>query len=176
MRRVWRSGAVIAGALFVLASHANEAPFNFVPPPPLAAAGVQRALLGNTHTYRAAGVLPRLTITTMPVREIDGRFGALSGRSCIEPFLAELAQAHGRFFVAGQARPLAVGGHQLRQFRWSGEKDGRVLTGVLSCGRLGRYYYVFDFVDELIAATTSFPRIRASLRALAPDTEADRKP
>ncbi|MEQ8661423.1 MAG: hypothetical protein RLW62_11435, partial [Gammaproteobacteria bacterium] len=137
----------LAGAL---AGHAAEAPFRFEPPPPLNATGVQRALLGNTHTYHAADAtaLPRMTITTMPAREIDQRFGALSGRGCINLFLGELERTHTRFFVASQARPLAVAGHALTQFRWSGEKDGRMLTGVLSCGRLGRHYYVFDFVDE----------------------------
>ena len=167
-----RVRAALAGVVLVTAgtppAHAGDAPFEFAPPAPLAAAGVQRTRLGNTHTYLAAnaGRTPRLTITTMPAAEIDTHFGALSGTRCINLFLGELERTHARFFVASQMRPLIVAGHELTQFRWTGEKAATTLTGVLSCGRLGAHYFVFDFVDELGAATGSFPRIRASLRAL----------
>lgn len=157
-------------------TQASDAPFEFTPPAPLAATGVQRARLGNTHTYLAAdaGRTPRLTITTMPAAEIDAHFGALSGTRCINLFLGELERTHARFFVASQMRPLTVAGHELTQFRWTGEKASTTLTGVLSCGRLGAHYFVFDFVDELAAATGSFPHIRASLRALIVRDRANR--
>jgi len=164
--------ATLAGVMLtvagMLAAQARDVPFVFAPPAPLAAAGVQRARLANTYAYlaRDAAKTPRLTITTMPAAEIDAHFGVLSGTQCINLFLGELERDHTSFFVASQTQPLTVAGHELPQFRWSGEKAATTLTGVLSCGRLGRHYFVFDFVDELSAATRSFPQIRATLRAL----------
>ena len=76
--------------------------------------------------------------------------------------------SHEGFFVVTMARPLAVGPAEFLRFRWIGDKSGKAMTGVLSCGDLNGYYYVLHFVDELRAATRSFPAIRASLKTLAP--------
>ena len=71
-------------------------------------------------------------------------------------------------FVVTTARPLAVGLAEFLRFRWTGDKSGKAMTGVLSCGELNGYYYVVHFVDELRAATRTFPAVRTSLKTLAP--------
>ncbi|MGE0487270.1 MAG: hypothetical protein AB7Q81_24160 [Gammaproteobacteria bacterium] len=143
-------------------------PFAFAPPDTLATPVVSHAAIGTTYAYLAEdGARPlRLTITLMPAGEVEARFGALDAAACVNPFLDELAHTHEHFFAAAQARPLVVAGHELPQFRWTGEKRGRTLTGIVSCGRLGRTYYVVDFVDALAPSTRSFPDLRERLRRL----------
>lgn len=142
-------------------------PFVFDAPEAFGATQVSRALMGTTFAYLAPGSPLRLTITVMPAAEIHARVGRLSAVQCINLFLEQLQQAHAQFFVAAQTRPLAVDRSEFPQFRWSGKRDGRMLTGVLACGQIDNAYYAVDFVDALDSATDSFPDIRAALRRLA---------
>ena len=162
--------AWIAWASLVAVAHAaDDAPFSFSPPDALGEALVSRALMGTTYAYLPAerSAPLRLTITAMPAREIATRVGNLTDVQCINLFLDELAEAHESFFVAAQMRPLAVGSHAFTQFRWTGRRDGHNLTGILSCRRIGEFYFAIDFVDAVPDAMRSFPAIRAGLREFA---------
>lgn len=128
-------------------------------------------LMGTTYAYTPDAAAPRrLTITTMPAIEIRQKLGALTEVQCANLFVGELRASHDDFFAAIMTRPLQVGAREFTQFRWTGEKAGTTLTGVLSCGIIGDTYYVIDFVDALLKATGSFPRIRSSLKTLTPNT------
>ena len=146
------------------------APFDLTPPTSLRAAPVARAASGNTYAYLPADLSRplRFMITTMPADEIRARLGALSEAQCIHLFLDELRQGHLNFFATDMASPLAVGPAAFQRVRWTGDKESRNLTGVLSCGELNGYYYVVNYVDEIAGATESFPGIRTSLKALRP--------
>lgn len=144
------------------------APFTLTPPPALHAAPVSRAASGNTYAYLPQDLRTpqRLMITTIMTGEIRARFGALSDTHCIRLFLDELRKEHQNFFAVDMTSPLTVGEAEFRRVRWTGEKNGRALTGVLACGERQDYYYVVHYVDAIASATASFPAIRASLHAL----------
>ncbi|MCP5202492.1 MAG: hypothetical protein H6977_21050 [Gammaproteobacteria bacterium] len=160
----------------VARTHAAPLPFTFTAPDTLRAAQISRAAIGNTYAYLAADPAQplRLTITVMAAGEVEARFGALDTAACVNPFLDELGRNHAHFFAVAQARPLVVAGHELPQFRWTGERRGRTLTGIVACGRLDHAYYIVDFVDALGPSTTSFPDLRSRLRELAPAAPATR--
>lgn len=141
-------------------------PFAFAPPDFLHGPQVARAQLGTTYAYTGAPGAAQLLITTIPAATLRARVGGLSPLQCIQLFAQEIAAGHGGFFGVMMTQPLAVGAQQLLRYRWHGDKDGRSFTGVLSCGELDGRFFVVHFVDELRAATRSFPAIRASLRAL----------
>ena len=105
-------------------------PFAFDAPEAFDVPQVSRALMGSTFAYLTPGGPLRLTITVMPAAEIDARVGRLSPVQCINLFLEQLQTTHAQFFVAAQTRPLTVGHTEFPQFRWSGKRDGRMLTGV----------------------------------------------
>ena len=157
-------------AVTLAAQENTVPPFTFDKPTFMSAAQVSKSLMGSTYAYtaRASGRATRLLITIMRVDEVRARFAEMSDVQCINLFLEEIGSAHEGFFVVTMARPLAVGSVEFLRFRWTGEKSGKAMTGVLSCGELQGYYYVVHFVDELRAATRSFPAIRASLKTLAP--------
>ena len=148
------------------------APFKLTPPASLRAAPVARAASGNTYAYLPTDLREpvRFMITTMPASEIRARLGALSEAQCVHLFLDELRKDHRHFFAIDMASPLAVGPAAFQRVRWTGDKGGRSLTGVLSCGELDGYYYVVHYLDAIDAAIRSFPAIRASLKALQPLT------
>ncbi len=179
MWRVARSSAVWPAALLLLVSatvHAVagiDAPFTLTAPADLQAAPVARAASGNTYAYLPADLTKpqRLMITTMPAGEIRHRLGPLSDAQCIRLFLDELRRDHQHFFAVDMSSPLAVGTASFRRVRWTGDKGGHALTGVLSCGELAGYYYVVHYVDTIDRAIGSFPAIRASLQSLRPTTE-----
>ena len=150
-----------------------DAPFALTPPPALHAAPVARAASGNTYAYLPTNLKQalRLMITAMPAAEIRRRLGQLSDAQCIRLFLAELRKDHQHFFAIDMSSPLLVSEASFRRVRWTGDKDGRALTGVLSCGELEGYYYVVHYADAIASATLSFPAIRASLKSLQPSTE-----
>ena len=155
------------GAL-VGAANADDSPFTLTAPSSLRAAPVARAASGNTYAWLPANLKQplRLMITTMPVNEIHHRLGTLSDSQCIRLFLDEVRREHQQFFAIDMDTPLALGPADMRRVRWTGSKNGRALTGVLSCGQLRGYYYVVHYTDALEHATQSFPAIRASLQAL----------
>jgi hypothetical protein len=97
---------------------------------------------------------------------VRARLGALSDVQCMQLFLREIEQSHRDFFAIASQRPLALGGAEFARLRWTGEKGGKTLTGMLSCGELAGHYYVVHLVDELRSATRSFPGVQASLRQL----------
>ena len=158
------------GAVSFAAPEETAPPFTFDKPVFMSGPQVSKSLMGSTYAYtaRASGGATRLLITIMRVDEVRARFAELSDIQCINLFLEEIRAAHQSFFVVTMARPLAVGPAEFLRFRWIGDKSGKAMTGVLSCGDLNGYYYVVHFVDELRAATRSFPAIRASLKTLAP--------
>jgi len=168
--------AVLACALAsAQAERGRRAPFEFDAPGELREAAVSHARLGTTYAYHARDrARPlRLTITALPASEIRAELGSLSDGRCADLFVAALAEDHERFFVLTQERPLRLGESALLQRRWTGVRDGVELTGVVGCARIGRYYFAIDFVDEVRAASQSFPPIRARLRAFrTPDTGA----
>jgi hypothetical protein len=176
MRRVlrrassWRLGVLSLLSAAVWAAPGVDAPFTLTPPAALHAAPVARAASGNTYAYLPADLQQpvRLMITAMPAAEIRHRLGALSDAQCIHLFLDELRKDHDHFFAIDMSSPLTVGEASFRRVRWTGDKGGRSLTGVLSCGELDGYYYVVHFADAIAGATTSFPAIRASLKSLRP--------
>jgi hypothetical protein len=156
-------------SLLVATAHAaDDAPFTLTPPPGLRAAPVARAASGNTYAWLPANLKQplRLMITTMPSGEIRHRLGALSDSQCIRLFLDEIRREHQQFFAVDMGTPLAVGASELRRVRWTGNRNGRTLTGVLSCGEMHGYYYVVHYTDAIEHATESFPAIRASLKSL----------
>ena len=152
------------------ATTALPAPFELTPPSGLRAAPVARSASGNTYAYLPADLSRplRLMVTAMPAGEIRARLGALSEAQCIRLFLDELRKDHRHFFAIDMASPLEIGPAAFQRVRWTGDKGGRTLTGVLSCGELNGHYYVVNYVDALAGATASFPAIRASLKALQP--------
>lgn len=164
---------VVAIAISASAWAANlAAPFELTPPANLHPAPVARAASGNTYAYLPSDLSAplRFMITTMPAGEIRARLGPLSDVQCIHLFLDELRRDHRHFFAVDMPSPLTVGPAALRRVRWTGDKGGRSLTGVLSCGELDGYYYVVNFVDDIKHATSSFATIRASLQALQTHT------
>lgn len=166
---VFAARAVLAGAVLATRVAAAPAtPFVFEPPATLGPAAVSHAAIGATYAWFARDRRQplRLTITVMPTREVEDRLGTLDAAACVAPFVAELRNRNDGLFLSAQNRPLQVAGHELVQFRWTGRRDGRALTGIVSCGRIGRRYYVVDFVDALNASTRSFPAIRARLSNL----------
>ncbi len=157
-------------ALAWLSSVGAAPPFTLTPPPGLEGPATEHAALGATYAWHAepaSGAL-MLTITTLSAGEISAQVGALTEVQCINLFLAPLRERHERFFVVAMARPLQIAGTEFPQFRWSGDRGGRTLTGILSCGRIGADWYVVHFADELLSAARAFPAIRASLRSLRP--------
>ena len=167
----------LRGMLFVLgavlsalaqAAPGIAPPFTLTPPVALHAAPVARAASGNTYAYLPLDLRTpqRLMITTIMASEIRARFDTLSDRQCIRLFLDELRKEHQNFFAVDMTSPLLIGEAEFRRVRWTGEKNGRALTGVLACGELHDYYYVVHYVDALASATASFPAIRASLHSL----------
>jgi len=157
-------------AVTLAAREETAPPFTFDKPAFMSGPQVSNSLMGSTYAYtaRASGKATRLLITIMRIDEVRARFAELSDLQCINLFLEEIRTAHEGFFVVTMARPLAVGLAEFLRFRWTGDKSGKAMTGVLSCGELNGYYYVVHFVDELRAATRSFPAIRTSLKTLAP--------
>lgn len=147
-------------------------PFTFEAPAFLSGPEVSSTLSGSTYAYTARDrkKLTQLLLTTIPTQAIRARYGDLSDVQCIHAFLDEIEVAHDRFFVVAATRPLQIGDTEFIRFRWTGDKAGVTMTGVLSCGQLDGYYYVIHFVDRLQAATGSFPRIRARLQLLSPRT------
>jgi len=147
-----------------------DAPFTLTPPAELHVAPVARAATGNTYAYLPADLKQplRLMLTAMPASEIRRRLGQLSDVQCIRLFLDELRKDHQHFFAIDMEAPLAVGEASFRRVRWTGDKGGRSLTGVLSCGELQGYYYVVHYTDAIEHATRSFPAIRNSLKSLRP--------
>ena len=170
----WRVPLRAAMLCFPLAIYAAtttlSAPFELTAPHELRAAPVARAASGNTYAYLPADLRQplRFMITTMPAGEIRARLGALSDAQCIHLFLDELRKDHQHFFALDMSSPLEMGPAAFQRVRWTGDKDGRSLTGVLSCGEINGYYYVVNYVDAIASATVSFPAIRASLKALQP--------
>ena len=160
--------ALLLWLLAGVAAQAAEtsAPFAFTPPDFLRGPHIARALLGTTYAYTAAPGPAQLLITTIPAATLRAQVGGLSPLQCIRLFAQEIEAGHSGFFGVMMTRPLAVGTQELLRYRWHGDKGGRSLTGVLSCGELDGRFFVIHFVDELRAATRSFPAIRASLRAL----------
>ncbi len=156
-----------------LAVSGVDAPFTLTSPSALHAAPVARAASGNTYAYLPADLTQplRLMITAMPADEIRHRLGALSDAQCIRLFLNDLRKDHQHFFAIDMATPLAIGAASFRRVRWTGDKGGHSLAGVLSCGELAGYYYVVHYSDAIERATSSFPAIRASLKSLRPVTE-----
>gem|GEM_PF-2163175 len=143
-------------------------PYTFAKPDFLGPPLESKTLMGATYTYlpSTTAAAQLLMITMMPGADIRQRFGELSNVQCINLFLAELKTTHERFFVVAQKRPVRVGVQEFVQFRWTGDKNGKALTGILSCGILGDAYVVVHFADELSQATHSFPSIRQSLKSL----------
>lgn len=173
MWRVPERARFVAGILlFVCSAMAAAAgdgsPFTLSAPAELHAAPVARAASGNTYAWLPANLKDplRLMITTMPAGEIRHRLGALSDSQCIRLFLDEIRREHQQFFAVDMDTPLALGPTELRRVRWTGHRNGRDLTGVLSCGELHGFYYVVHYTDAIEHATRSFPAIRASLKAM----------
>ena len=171
--RPWSGLLLAVVSLVAGAAPALDAPFTLTPPPTLHAAPVARAASGNTYAWLPADLKQplRLMITAMPSAEIRHRLGALSDTQCIRLFLDELRREHTHFFAVDMATPLAIGAAQFRRVRWTGDKSGRALTGVLACGELNGHYYVVHYTDAIAHATRSFPAIRASLQSLQPAAE-----
>ncbi len=172
--RRWYGGGrgtwLLALACLCSSALAAAPSYTFEKPAFLGEPQVVRSLLGATYAYMppSSDLARRLMITTMPVSEIRQQLGTLTEVQCANLFLDELRLSHERFFVTSMARPLTVGSREFIQFRWTGDKHRKTLTGVLSCGRIKGNYYVIHFVDELSAATHSFPSIRSSLKTLTP--------
>ena len=162
--------AVLGLGATTTAAQNAAAPFTMPQPAFMSGPTVEKTLMGTTYAYAAesAGAELRLMITTMRAAEIRTRFGNMTDVQCINLFMDELKKSHERFFVVAMNRPLAVGPAEFLRFRWTGYKARKAITGVLSCGELAGDYYVVHFVDELKAATGSFPAIRASLKNLRP--------
>ena len=171
--RAWLVALLLLASAALSAAAGIDAPFTLTPPANLQAAPVARAASGNTYAYLPADLkqAQRLMITAMPAGEIRHRLGPLSDAQCIRLFLDELRRDHQRFFAVDMGSPLAVGAANFRRVRWTGDKGGRALTGVLSCGELAGYYYVVHYTDTIDRATNSFPAIRASLQTLRPTAE-----
>jgi len=168
-----RAFVAVAALCGVLAqAAAATAPFTFAAPDFLAGTDVTRSLMGDTHAWVARDSTrhTRLMLTTMRAADIRARFGSLTDLQCVSLFLDELRATHQDFFVIAMNHPLRLGPAEFIHFRWTGDTPRATLTGVLSCGELAGYYYVVHFVDELKAATRSFPAIRAALKALQPET------
>jgi hypothetical protein len=167
--------AVVAAAVLccgLAQAVAAVTPFTFTAPDFLASTHVTRSLMGDTHAWLARDSKrhTRLLLTTMRVADIRARFGSLTDLQCVNLFLDELRATYQDFFVIAMNHPLRLGPTEFIHLRWTGDTPRATLTGVLSCGELAGYYYVVHFVDELKAATRSFPAIRAALRALQPTT------
>ena len=145
------------------------APFTYSAPEFFREPLISRARMSTTYSYLAEdGKSPlRLTITAMPTREVRDGFGALTPDQCTGLFVDALRATHARFFVAAQTRQLTLGTSSITQRRWTGEKAGTPLTGIVACAEIDGHYYAIDFVDELRAATRSFPSIRESLRGFS---------
>ena len=163
---------VVLLSLLQVAAAFAAPPYRFEKPEFLAEPEVAKTLMGATYAYMPQSISSarRLMITTMPAEEVRRQLGSLSAVQCVNLFLKELRAEHERFFVVSQKRPLTVGAREFVQFRWTGDKADKTLTGVLSCGTIDGVYYVVHFVDELLDATQSFPKIRASLKTLATRT------
>ena len=178
VRRQWAQPLVRLHAMVVLVTLLQVAAvlaapsYRFEKPEFLGEPEVAKTLMGATYAYMPESLssAQRLMITTMPAEEVRRQLGPLSAVQCVNLFLKELRTEHERFFVVSQKRPLTVGAHEFVQFRWTGDKADKTLTGVLSCGDIDGVYYVVHFVDELLDATHSFPKIRASLKTLATRT------
>lgn len=149
---------------------AEEAPFSLAPPPGLRAAPVARAASGNTYTWLPADLSEptRLMLTIMPASEVRARLGEFRPAQCLRLFLDELRHDHAHFFAVEQPTPLALGAARLARVRWTGDKAGRELTGVLACGALDENFYVVHYVDTLARAPRSFVEIRAALTGFTP--------
>lgn len=160
-------------ALTCVPAPAAEPPYRLDPPSFLGAPQESKSLFGSTYAYLAAegSGHVRLLVTLMRVDEVRTRFPDMTDTRCVNLFLDELRAEHEGFFVVAMSRPMKVGPAELPRFRWTGERGNRTMAGVLGCGRLDGHYYVVHFSDELRAATRTFPRIRASLRALEPRRE-----
>lgn len=150
-------------------------PFALEPPPFLTGPQVAQTLMGATYTYLPAtpGAATRLMLTTMSVQRVARELGKLTDIQCANLFMEELRNTYQNFFVLSMRRPLRFSDREFIQFRWTGEKDRRTLTGVLSCGALNGHYYVVHFADHLMRATASFPPIRSSLRRLVPASDGE---
>ena len=170
---VWLAAMLLLVSAAISAATGIDAPFTLTPPADLQAAPVARAASGNTYAYLPVDLKQplRLMITAMPAGEIRHRLGPLRDTQCIRLFLDELRRDHHAFFAVDMSSPLAVGAASFRRVRWTGDKGGRALTGVLSCGELAGNYYVVHYTDSIERATNSFPAIRASLQSLTPTTE-----
>lgn len=149
---------------------AAEPPFSLEPPPGLHAAPVSRAATGNTYTWLPTDLAQptRLMLTLMPASEVRARLGEFRPAQCLRLFLDELRHDHAHFFAVEQATPLALGAERLARVRWTGERNGRTLTGVLACGAGQEHYYVVHYVDGLARASRSFVDIRAALASFTP--------
>lgn len=160
-------------ALTCVPASATEPPYRLDPPAFLGAPQESKSLFGSTYAYLAADGSGhvRLLVTLMRVDEVRARFPEMTDTRCVNLFLEELRAEHEGFFVVAMSRPMKVGPAELPRFRWTGERGRRTMAGVLACGQLDGHYYVVHFSDELRAATRTFPRIRASLRALEPRHE-----
>ncbi|MEX2481921.1 MAG: hypothetical protein WD928_13780 [Gammaproteobacteria bacterium] len=168
--------ALAAGLLHSVARAA--APFSFTAPATFRAPLISHARMGTTYAYLpddSAETL-RLTITAMPASEVRAHLGRLSSAECTALFVDALRDAHQQFFVAAQERSLSLGAHALVQRRWTGEKDGKAVTGIVACAEIDGYYYAVDFIDELHDALHSFPSIRTSLRRFSTRSRADARP
>lgn len=149
---------------------AEEPPFSLDPPPGLRAAPVARAASGNTYTWLPADLSQptRLMLTIMPASEVRARLGEFRPAQCLRLFLDELRHDHAHFFAVEQSAPLTLGEARLARVRWTGDRHGRELTGVLACGAEQDHYYVVHYVDALARAPRSFVEIRAALASFTP--------
>lgn len=168
-----RAAALACAALLVsLLPPATGAPppYRLDAPSFLGAPQESRSLFGATYAYLARDTerATRLLITMMDAEEVRARFPGMTDTRCVNLFLDELRNEHEGFFVVAMSRPMFVGPAELPRFRWTGERSGKTLAGVLACGLLGGHYFVVHFSDELRAATETFPKIRSSLRTLTP--------
>lgn len=166
-------GLLLACLLVTLApgvASAEEPPFSLEPPPGLQAAPVARAATGNTYTWLPADLSQptRLMLTIMPASEVRARLGEFHPAQCLRLFLDELRHDHAHFFAVEQSTPLELGAARLARVRWTGDRNGRTLTGVLACGTERDHYYVVHYVDALARAPRSFVEIRTALASFTP--------
>jgi len=159
-------GAICA---FGLQHAVAETTLDYAAPEFLDGPVVANSMLGTTYAYRASDMYDpttlQITVVRLPKAALSA--GEFSSDHCIQLFLTEVARNHAGFFAVPSERPLEAGDLQLRQVRWTRKESSTGMTGVTSCGLDEDRYVSINFEDSLTRATTTFPEIRNSLKALS---------
>jgi hypothetical protein len=163
----WRLAIAVTCAL-ALQCVIADVTLKFEAPDFLEGPVVANSMLGTTYAYRARDIYDptalQITVVTLPKAALSA--GEFSTDHCIQLFLTEVARNQPGFFAVPVEKPLQAGELRLQQVRWTRKDTANGMTGVTSCGLDHDRYVSINFQDSLGRATSTFPAIRQSLKAL----------